>query len=71
MIHRLVSKIRYVQFAINYFMPAELMDITAIRNCNTYDNLSYAEKPTLFLEFNGSEAAVKDDAESVGESCQS
>ena len=49
-----------------FFVVIEFMDVMSIRNANKYHNLSYAEKPTLFLEFNGSEASVKDDAESVG-----
>lgn len=33
----------------------ELLDAVQIRACNAYSGLSYAEKPTLFLEFHGSE----------------
>lgn len=33
----------------------ELLDAVQIRACNAYSGLSYEEKPTLFLEFHGSE----------------
>ncbi|RWX78452.1 FAD-binding protein [Neorhizobium lilium] len=36
----------------------ELLDDMQIRACNAYSNLSYAEKPTLFLEFHGTEETV-------------
>ena len=33
----------------------ELLDEMQVRACNTYSNLSYEEKPTLFVEFHGTE----------------
>lgn len=38
----------------------ELLDETAIRACNHMSELGLAEKPTLFLEFHGSENSVSD-----------
>ncbi len=37
----------------------ELLDAMQIRACNAYSSLSYAEKPTLFLEFHGTEDTVR------------
>lgn len=36
----------------------ELLDEMQMRACNSYSGLSYAEKPTLFLEFHGTEETV-------------
>jgi D-lactate dehydrogenase (cytochrome) len=36
----------------------ELVDEVQIRACNAYSNLSLAERPTLFVEFHGSEEMV-------------
>ncbi|MGE7368260.1 FAD-binding oxidoreductase [Neorhizobium sp. NPDC001467] len=36
----------------------ELLDAMQIRACNAYSNLEYPEKPTLFLEFHGTEETV-------------
>ena len=36
----------------------ELLDAMQVRACNAYSNLSLPEKPTLFLEFHGSEQTV-------------
>ncbi|MBB4953259.1 D-lactate dehydrogenase (cytochrome) [Agrobacterium vitis] len=36
----------------------ELLDQMQVRACNAYSNLSLPEKPTLFLEFHGSEQTV-------------
>jgi D-lactate dehydrogenase (cytochrome) len=36
----------------------ELLDAVQMRACNAYSGLSYAEKPTLFLEFHGTEETV-------------
>jgi D-lactate dehydrogenase (cytochrome) len=38
----------------------EFLDEHQIRACNTHSNLGLTELPTLFLEFHGSEAAVKE-----------
>ncbi|HEX2146570.1 MAG TPA: FAD-linked oxidase C-terminal domain-containing protein [Pseudorhizobium sp.] len=36
----------------------ELLDQMQMRACNAYSGLSYAEKPTLFVEFHGTEQTV-------------
>lgn len=36
----------------------ELLDEIAVKACNSYSNLTLAEKPTLFLEFHSSEAGL-------------
>lgn len=36
----------------------ELLDAMQMRACNAYSGLSYAESPTLFLEFHGTEETV-------------
>jgi len=38
----------------------ELMDAVMMRAVNAYSDLSYAEQPTLFLEFHGTRSSVKD-----------
>lgn len=43
----------------------ELLDDAAIRACNRQSALGLPEKPTLFLEFHGSEASVADQLELV------
>jgi D-lactate dehydrogenase (cytochrome) len=45
----------------------ELIDALAIRATNLYSKMSLAERPTLFLEFHGSQASVKEQAERFGE----
>jgi D-lactate dehydrogenase (cytochrome) len=47
----------------------ELFDEAQIKACNDYSGLTYAEQPTLFLEFHGTEASVKEQAESMQEIC--
>src|SRR6202022_2335648 len=46
---------------------AEFVDALAIRAINRHSNLTLAESPTLFLEFHGSDASVKEQAERVQE----
>jgi len=45
----------------------ELVDEKQIAICNAYSKLALPEKPTLFLEFHGSEAAVREQSERFGE----
>ena len=47
----------------------ELLDAAQMRAINQYSKTSFPEKVTLFLEFHGSEASVKEQAETVGEIC--
>ncbi|MBO0343675.1 FAD-binding protein [Roseibium sp. CAU 1637] len=41
----------------------ELLDPLQVRACNIYSKLDLAEEPTLLLEFHGSEAGVREQAE--------
>jgi D-lactate dehydrogenase (cytochrome) len=43
----------------------EFVDRLAIRAINRHSNLTLAESPTLFFEFHGTEASVKEQAETV------
>ncbi len=45
----------------------ELLDALTIRGFNGYSGYDLAERPTLFLEFHGTEASVAEQAETVGE----
>ncbi|TFG85507.1 MAG: FAD-binding protein [Hyphomicrobiales bacterium] len=45
----------------------ELLDALTIRGFNGYSGYDMPERPTLFLEFHGSEAGVAEHAETVGE----
>jgi len=45
----------------------ELVDEVQIRACNLYSKLDLPETPHLFLEFHGTEASVKEQAERFGE----
>ncbi|RAG12666.1 2-hydroxy-acid oxidase, partial [Burkholderia multivorans] len=40
-------------------------DALAVRSINRHSNLTLAEAPTLFFEFHGTEAGVKEQAELV------
>ena len=44
----------------------EFLDSTTIEACNVYSQLQYEARPTLFLEFNGSNSAVDEQAAQVG-----
>lgn len=59
--------------SIQYGIPMariELMDALAMQAVNRFSGLDYAEKPTLFLEFHGTHAGVKEQAETMSELCQ-
>ncbi|MNH92829.1 putative FAD-linked oxidoreductase [compost metagenome] len=45
----------------------ELLDDVQIKACNAYSSLSYPEKPTLFLEFHGTEDTVRIQSEQFAE----
>ena len=45
----------------------ELLDALQMRAVNRFSKLDYAEAPTLFLEFHGSHAGVREQAEEFGE----
>ncbi len=45
----------------------ELLDALQVRACNIYSKLSLPETPMLFVEFHGTEAGVKEQAERFGE----
>lgn len=47
----------------------ELLDAASIHAVNRFSKLEYPEQPTLFLEFHGTEASVKEQAELVQELC--
>jgi len=47
----------------------ELLDEVLMGAVNSYSKLDYALKPTLFLEFHGTPASVREQAETVGELC--
>jgi D-lactate dehydrogenase (cytochrome) len=54
---------------IQYGIPMariELLDEMQVRACNAYSKLSLPERPTLFLEFHGTETGVKEQAEEFG-----
>lgn len=45
----------------------EFLDEVMVKAVNQFSGLTLTEQPTLFLEFHGSQAAVKDNVEQVGE----
>jgi len=62
--------VRTVIMAIQSGIPVariELLDDVMIRGVNAYAKFEYAEAPTLFFEFHGTEAAVGEQAETLGE----
>ncbi|ALS79545.1 FAD-binding oxidoreductase [Planococcus kocurii] len=48
----------------------ELVDEQSMQQVNKYNDTAYAEKPTLFLEFHGNEAGLKQDVEFMQEIVQ-
>ncbi|GLQ34858.1 2-hydroxy-acid oxidase [Amylibacter marinus] len=64
------SAINTVIMAVQMGVPIarmELVDGLSIKAINAYSKLSYPEKPHLFMEFHGSEVAVKDQSETMRE----
>lgn len=45
----------------------ELLDALQVKACNQYANLELAETPTLFVEFHGTEASVREQAQTFAE----
>ena len=45
----------------------ELLDALQVKACNAYSKMSLPETPTLFLEFHGTHASVKEQSELFGE----
>jgi D-lactate dehydrogenase (cytochrome) len=60
------SVIRIIQMGIPV-ARVEFLDEVQVRAVNSYSKLSYAELPTLFFEFHGTEASVIEQSESVAE----
>ncbi len=48
----------------------ELLDEVQVRACNAYSKLTLPERPTLFLEFHGSEASTREQVEIFSEIAQ-
>ncbi|MGQ7248056.1 FAD-binding oxidoreductase [Halomonas sp. V046] len=48
----------------------ELLDALAMKAVNQYSRLTHGEKPTLFLEFHGTHAGVREQAKAFAELCQ-
>lgn len=58
---------------IQYGVPIariELLDEVQVASCNAFSQLNHPEQPTLFLEFNGSEASVREQTELVKGICE-
>ena len=65
-----VSAVNAVIATIQSGLPVariELIDEAAVDHINRYSNLTLAVQPTLFLEFQGSEAGVREQAQRFGE----
>ncbi len=45
----------------------ELLDALQVKACNAYSKLALEERPTLFVEFHGTDASVAEQAEQFGE----
>lgn len=64
------SAVEAVQLTIQMGIPMariEFVDADCIRGFNAYAKTDMAEKPHLFMEFHGTDAAVAEQAERVGE----
>ncbi len=62
------TTIQVLQFGIP-IARIELLDEAQMDAINRYSNTDYPLKPALFLEFHGSESAVREQVETVGEIC--
>lgn len=62
------TAIRTIQYGIP-IARIELLDAAQMAAINQYSDTNYPEKTALFLEFHGSEASAKEEAESVGQIC--
>ncbi len=63
------SACRTVIATIQYGIPVariELLDELQVKACNMHSNLDLPESPALFLEFHGTQASVKEQAEEFG-----
>lgn len=55
-----------VMLTVQYGLPVarlELLDATQVKACNAYSGLTLQEKPTLFVEFHGTENSVAEQIE--------
>ncbi|WP_367106826.1 FAD-binding oxidoreductase [uncultured Psychrobacter sp.] len=48
----------------------ELLDALQVKACNQYDNLDLQETPTLFVEFHGTEASVREQAQTFSDTIE-
>ena len=60
------TTIRIIQMGVP-IARCELLDVNAVRAVNRHDKLNLREGPMLLMEFHGSEAGVKEQAETVQE----
>ncbi len=58
------TTIEIIQFGVP-IARCELLDANAVRAVNRHDGLSLSESPMLLMEFHGSDASVKEQAETV------
>lgn len=68
--NRLESAVDAVIMAIQSGLPVariELLDALQMRGVNQYSRLDYPEVPTLFVEFHGTDAGVREQSERFGE----
>jgi D-lactate dehydrogenase (cytochrome) len=66
----LASACNAVIATIRFGIPVariELLDEVQVRACNLYSKLSLAERPTLFVEFHGTDDGVREQADMFGQ----